>query len=78
MAKHKSIIIINSPTLNSSQLKIMADIGVALGQLAIGSMIVPFLIPGLDKSKTGMIVLGIIFSTTFFLLSILLVKKVKT
>ncbi|MBI3103481.1 hypothetical protein HYZ05_00915 [Candidatus Daviesbacteria bacterium] len=37
--------------LNHYQLKVLADIGVASGQLFAGSMILPLIVPGLDQNE---------------------------
>lgn len=65
------------PLLTDSQLKIIADIGIAAGQLSAASMILPFILPGLDQTKTHVVVLGILLTCGFWLLSIFTVRKVR-
>jgi len=63
--------------LTDPQLKILADIGIAVGQLSAASMAVPFVVPGLDKTKLHLIALGLLVTLSSWLLSVLVVRKVK-
>lgn len=78
MAKVSGTIFINKvPILTAPQLKVVSDIGVAGGQLATGSMILPFLVPGLDRSKMSVIALGMLATIISWLISILVVRKIE-
>lgn len=65
------------PLLTDSQLKVLADIGVAAGQLSAASMVLPFVVPGLDKTKLPVIVLGLVSTSICWVGSILLVRRAK-
>lgn len=61
--------------LNDDQRKVLADIGIAAGQITAGSMVLPFLIPGLDQSRVVMIISGIIITIALWTFSVMIVKK---
>lgn len=63
--------------LTESQVKVLIDIGVAAGQLTGATMVLPFLVPGLDKAKLPVIVWGIMITALFWVGSVLLAKKIK-
>jgi len=65
------------PILTSSQLDKLADVLIAAGQLSAGSIILPFIIPGFDKTKIPMIILGAVMTFSSWILSILIVRRVK-
>lgn len=65
------------PILTDSQLKILADIGVAVGQISVASMILPFVVPVIDESKTSMIILGAGITLGSWFMSLLVVRKAK-
>ena len=62
--------------LTPSQLKIVAEIGVSVSQVTFASMVIPFLVPGFDRSKLFVVTLGVVVTLISWLLSILVVKKV--
>lgn len=61
-----------------SSVKIMADIGIAAGQVAAGAMVLPFVIPELDEARLPVIALGVALSGACWIGSILLARKVKS
>ncbi len=65
------------PLLTDSQLKILADIGVAAGQLFLAAMVLPFVVPGLDKSKVAVIELGLISTVFSWSLSVLIARRIE-
>jgi len=65
------------PLLTDSQLKVLADIGIVAGQLFLAAMVLPFVVPGLDKSKIAVIELGSIFTTASWFFSILIARRIK-
>lgn len=66
-----------SPRLTEGQLKVLADIGVAAGQLAAATMVLPFVVPGLDKTKLPVIAWGLFATAIFWVGSVLLAKRIK-
>jgi hypothetical protein len=65
------------PLLTDSQLKVLADIGIAAGQLFLAAMVLPFVIPGLDKSKIMVIELGSVFTIVSWSFSVLITRRIK-
>lgn len=61
--------------LNNDQRKVLADIGVASGQISAGSMVLPFLIPNLDQTRIFVIILGLISTFIAWIFSIWIVRK---
>ena len=78
MPKLLLIILERPPLLAEPQLRVLADIGVAAGQLSAGAMVLPFVISGLDETKLPVIVLGIIFTVVCWTGSVLLVRKIES
>ncbi len=78
MPKILLVLLDRPPRLTESQLKVLADIGVAAGQLSAASMILPFVIPGLDKTKLSMIAWGIAATALFWVGGVLLSRKIKS
>jgi len=66
------------PRLNSLQVQYLANVCSAIAQIAIGSMVVPFLIPGLEPTRMQMILLGIFTAATFWLLGLRILRGVKS
>ncbi len=58
MPKLLLVFIEKSPRLTEAQLKVMADIGVAAGQLSAATMVLPFVVQGLDMTKMSVIAWG--------------------
>jgi len=77
MPKLLLIFIEKSPQLTEGQVKVMADIGVAAGQLTLGAMVLPFVITGLDKTKLPLVVSGAIGTSFFWFGSVWLAKRTK-
>lgn len=77
MPKLVLILLDRPPLLNESQVKVLIDISVAAGQLSAASMVLPFVAPGLDKTKLPVIVLGVVFMIVFWAGSILLARRIK-
>ena len=73
------LVLLERPTrLTESQVKVLIDIGVATGQLSTASMVLPFIVPGLDKTKLPVVVLGLAFMTIFWLGAVLLAKRIES
>lgn len=64
------------PILTSTQLDKLADIFIALGQLSFGSMILPFILPGLDQSKLPVVLFGIVTLITSWSASIIIARGI--
>lgn len=75
MPKVLLIFLEKSPRLTEGQLKVMADIGVAAGQLTLGAMVLPFVIAGLDKTKLPLVVSGAVGTALFWIGSVFLAKR---
>ena len=63
--------------MNKHQIKVLADIGIVSGQLSAASMILPFIIPGLDQTKIPVIILGLLFTIVSWIFSVLIVRRIK-
>lgn len=57
------------------QRKVLSDIGIAAGQLAAGSMILPFVVPGLDQARFHVVILGLLLTLGMWTFSVLIVKN---
>jgi len=77
MPKLFLILLERPPFLTEAQLDKLADIFINVGTLFFGSTVVPAVIPGLDKPKIEVLVLGLILSLFFWLLAILSVRRKK-
>lgn len=78
MSRLVLILLARPSRLTESQLKILADIGVAAGQLTMGVMVLPFIVPGLDKTKLPVIVLGLAATSISWMGAILLGRRIKS
>lgn len=65
------------PLLTDPQLKVLADIGVVAGQLFLAAMVLPFAVPGLDKSRVAVIELGSVFTIVSWSFSVLITRGIK-
>lgn len=63
--------------LNNFQLKVLVDIGILAGQLAAASMVLPFMIPGLDQTKLAVVLLGLLLTFGLWSVSILVAGRIK-
>lgn len=63
--------------LTDTQLKVLSEIGIVLGQLAAASMVLPFIFPGLDQAKLSVIILGGLITIGSWSFSIIVVRRVK-
>ncbi len=77
MPKVLWIFIEKFPRLTEGQVKVMADIGVAAGQLTVGAMVLPFVIPELDKTKLPLVVSGAVGTAFFWFGSVWLARRIK-
>jgi len=68
---------LSSIYLTDEQLKTLANIGIAAGQISAGSMVVPLVFPTIDTAKYGMILLGSLFTLGFWGASVILVRRIK-
>jgi len=75
MPKLFLIFLEKSPRLTEGQLKVMADIGVAAGQITLGAMVLPFVVPELDKTKLPLVVSGAVGTALFWIGSVFLAKR---
>jgi len=64
--------------LSDAQLKVLADIGIAAGQLSSASMILPFVVPGIDRTAIPLIIIGASVTVGAWLFSAIIVRKVKS
>jgi len=65
-------------SFKESQLKVLSDVCRDVGQVSLASAVVPPLISGLDRELLRVVTLGVAVSLVFWLLSILLVRRVKS
>jgi hypothetical protein len=68
--------VISKIKLTDHQLKVLADIGVTAGQLAAASLVLPFVVPGLDESKLNVVILGVLITIGSWLFSLFVVRRV--
>jgi len=64
------------PLLSFGQLDKLADIFINVGTLFFGSFVISIFIPSLDKPSLPVVLLGLIFSLTFWILAIRSAKKI--
>ena len=62
-------------TFNAAQRKVLADIGIAGGQLSAGSMVLPFVVPGLDQARLHIVLLGLLLTAGLWSFSVVIVKR---
>ncbi len=63
--------------LNRSQLKVLVDIGIVAGQLTAASMVLPFIVPGLDQTKLAVVILGLLLTFGLWSVSILVAGRTR-
>jgi len=63
--------------LTSSQFKSLSEISADIGQVFFASAVVTPLVSGFDVEKLPVILSGLVGSFTFWLLSVLFVRKLK-
>lgn len=71
------IFLAREPFLTSTQLDKLSDILIAVGQLSVVSMVIPFILPGLDRGKFLMVVLGVFIAFFSWILSIMIVRRLE-
>lgn len=62
--------------LTGAQLEVVSEIGVVIGQLSAASMVLPFVVPGLDDTKLQVITLGLLLTFGSWSLSVIVARKV--
>ncbi len=77
MQRFGVLFLAKEPVLTHSQLDKLADVFIAVGQLAMASMVLPFTVPSLDVEKTFVIFLGVAGAVSCWLISILLVRRLE-
>ncbi len=77
MGKIFLIIVKKAPRLTEPQLKTLIDIGVGFGQLMLGSVVLPFLLPGFDQIRYPVIILGLIAAFLSWTISVIAARRLK-
>jgi len=80
MSKPKLFLILleRPQVFTEAQLKVFVDIFVNIGTLFFGSTVVPFFVPGLDRPKPEVLILGLVVSCLCWLIAILFARKIKS
>lgn len=70
------IILLERPSVfTASQLDKLADVLINAGTLFFGSMVIPYLVPGIDKPRLLVLPLGLVISLILWSLAILMVRR---
>lgn len=77
MRRFGTIFLAKEPRFTASQLDKLSDVFITAGQLFAASMILPFVIPELDKAKLSVIVLGLALTLISWTLSVLIIRKLE-
>ncbi|MBI4066774.1 hypothetical protein HY407_00165 [Candidatus Gottesmanbacteria bacterium] len=62
-------------TFSKSQLDKLSDLSLGLGQLFFGSLVVPYIIPSLDKPPLIVLLFGLVLTIVLWILAIWMVRK---
>ncbi|MBU0569307.1 hypothetical protein KKB40_00810 [Patescibacteria group bacterium] len=65
----------SEPRLTVDQLKTISDICISVSQLTLGSMVLSFLMPKFDVSKTNVIILGAVGTVLLWYFAVKLARK---
>lgn len=77
MRRFGVLFLAKEPALTSAQLDKLSDIFITIGQLAMGFMVLPFIIPGLDRDRTLVIIFGLVSAIGCWVISVLIVRKLE-
>ena len=61
--------------LSKTQFDKLSDISIGLGQLFFGSLVVPYVIPSLDKPPIFVLILGLLLTISLWVFAIHIVKR---
>ena len=75
--KQRKMIKLKTPSLDIEQRRSISDIAVAGAQVAAGSIVIPLILLGLDRTRVPVIILGLVITVLFCVVSIRIVKKGK-
>lgn len=72
------LILLDRPSrLTQAQLDKLADVFVNMGTLFFGAMVVPHIVPGIDKPVFRTLILGLVISLVFWIVAISSVRRIR-
>ena len=63
--------------LTDEQLRVLANVAIAAGQISAGSVVIPYIFPTLDETKIGMVLLGGSITLFFWSFSVWIIRRIR-
>lgn len=76
MTKLQFLILSRQSLLNGSQLDKLSDIFINVGNLTFGTIVLPYFLPGIDKPDIRVIGFGVIIGLYFWVVAVIIAKKI--